>query len=61
MAYNRLAVAIIKQAVEDYRGTNCETERKSIEKFFNSDWCDGLLGNTNLTGRDILKRVRSAK
>jgi hypothetical protein len=57
MDYKGLAIAIIVQAVEDYRFAkefHMEAELEEVEGFFNSDWCDQLLFNMRLTGRDIL-------
>lgn len=58
--YKGLAFAIILQAVEDYRlpkEFGCDTSK--IEEFFKSDWCDQLLLNLKLTGKDILTVLES--
>lgn len=36
--YQELAMAIVLQAVEDYRLSEDETERERIEAFFHSNW-----------------------
>jgi hypothetical protein len=58
--WNELALAIIEQAVADYR------ERKlmgyptaHLERFFNGEWCDFLLQNMELSGQDILKYLKT--
>lgn len=65
--YNDLVLSIIEKAVNDYRllkeigakkiylldeGT---ISKKELEDFFCSDWCDFLLSNMDLTGKDILR------
>ena len=52
--YEKLAVAIIKQAVIDYRKGDEET-RKSIERFFRSEWFYTL---TDVDGEMLIKRLR---
>lgn len=60
MGYKLLAYAIIKQAVRDYRERKEEGRSVShISKFFNSDWCDFLLQNMHINGKDILKHLKS--
>ena len=64
--FNTLAFATILQAIHDYellrdldtteltmddRDTISKCE---LEEFFNSEWCDWLLQNMSLTGKDIL-------
>ena len=55
--YEKLAQAIILQAVRDYRN-GCYQTRCSIERFFRSDWFMVL---TNLNGEMIIKRLEAAK
>ena len=62
-----LAFYIIIQAIEDYRilqrhgvdklikNKQKKLDKREIEDFFRSDWCDFLLSNMNLTGKDILE------
>ena len=52
--YERLAIAIIKQAVIDYRKGD-EEIRKSIERFFRSEWFYTL---TDVDGEMLIKRLR---
>ena len=42
--YQGLADAIVLQAVEDYRMTDDDRERKKIERFFRSRWFGVLSG-----------------
>lgn len=66
--FNDLALSIIEMAVEDYKllkemGANrlytdkCVITKKELEQFFNSKWCDYLLKNMDLTGKDILRHL----
>ena len=55
--YEKLAVAIIKQAVIDYRKGDEETKR-SIEQFFRSDWFYAL---TEVDGELLIKRLRNER
>lgn len=67
--YNDLALAIVQQAVEDYKllqflgvekyyfFEDQKTTKTEIEEFFRSPWCDLLLSSVQLTGLDILKRL----
>ena len=69
--YNRLALAILIAAVEDYKflkelgeetyylDDDVRIGKKEIRKFFLSNWCDDLLQNMSLTGRDILTYLES--
>jgi hypothetical protein len=55
MNYNILAMGIILQAMEDYR--TAKKEQKStleLENFFMGEWCEFLLCNMKITGKDIL-------
>ncbi len=52
--YQALADAIVMQAVKDYRRTNELEVRKSIKRFFLSDWFSDL---TDTDGRRIFKRL----
>ncbi len=58
MNYNALSMAIIWQAVKDYRFKK-ENGKSTVaeEKFFSSKWCDFLLLNTRVTGKDILRQL----
>ena len=65
--FKDIAFSIIEQAIDDYKLLKSfdvdeldfydeDTISKSeLEEFFNSDWCDFLLSNMNLTGEDILR------
>ena len=53
--YERLAEAIILQAVTDYRKSDDEEVKKSIERFFRSEWFYVL---TELDGEMLIKRLR---
>lgn len=62
--YKRLANAIVKQAVEDYRnalrgrgaeGHSAKYTRKECESFFRSEWFDLL---TNVDGELIIEKVK---
>lgn len=69
-----LICRIFEQAIEDYKelmagkitqridkGTNSCYSIKDIEVFFGSKWCNRLLDmiNSNLTGADVLSKVRA--
>ena len=55
--YERLAVAIVKQAVIDYRKCDEET-KKSIERFFRSEWFYTL---TDADGEILIKKLHSER
>ena len=55
--YEKLAQAIILQAVRDYRN-GCYQTRCSIERLFRSDWFMVL---TNLDGETLIKRLRKER
>ena len=55
--YEKLAQAIILQAVRDYRN-GCYQTRCSIERFFRSEWFMVL---TNLDGETLIKRLRKER
>lgn len=60
MNYDVLALAIIMQAVDDYR--ECRRNHISttaLENFFKGSWCAFLLGNMKVTGEDILLVLES--
>lgn len=58
--WNELALAIIEQAVVDYREKREKRHPTNhIERFFKSEWCDFLLQNMDLTGEDILKYLKN--
>lgn len=64
--FKEIGLAIIEQAVKDYRmlkrkgvsklvfNTGGIISKSEIENFFHSEWCDFLLQNMKLTGEDIL-------
>lgn len=53
--YNDLASAIVQQAVLDYKDpVTSRRERESIEEFFDSKWCNELLGDFPLDGKEII-------
>lgn len=54
--------AIIEQAVNDYkncviRGETWTLNFREIEMFFRSEFCGAILGNSGITGADILERL----
>lgn len=65
--YKELGFSIVTQAIKDYRtlqhhgvdklikNKQKKLDKREIEDFFRSDWCDFLLSNMNLTGEDILR------
>ena len=55
--YERLAVAIVKQAVIDYRKGDEET-KKSIERFLRSEWFYTL---TDADGEILIKKLHSER
>lgn len=67
--WNNLALAIVQQAVEDWKlldelgydehwiKNEGHISYRELERFFHSDWCDFLLSNTNLTGMKIYKTL----
>ena len=55
--YEKLAQAIILQAVRDYRN-GCYQTRCSIERFFRSEWFMVL---TNLNGEMLIKRLQEER
>ena len=52
--YEKLANAIIVQAVSDFRKSGCYQTRNSIKRFFRSDWFKVL---TALDGEMLIKRL----
>ena len=56
--YEKLANAIIMQAVRDYRNSCSYQTRCSIERFFRSDWFMVL---TNLDGEMLIKRLKKER
>lgn len=60
---NVLAFAIILQAIEDYRTAKKEfapdEEIEELEEFFTGEWCEFLLTNTKVTGREILELLKN--
>lgn len=65
-AYSRLAAAIVKMAVYDYEQSlkKCSiNSQKSIEYFFNSQWCEGLLcmaseSMVDISGNDFIVIIK---
>ena len=65
--YKELGFSIVIQAIKDYRtlqrhgvdklikNKQKKLDKREIEDFFRSDWCDFLLCNMRLTGEDILR------
>ena len=53
--YEKLAEAIIVRAIIDYRKSKDEEVKKSIERFFRSEWFYVL---TNLDGEMLIKRLK---
>ena len=56
--YEKLAEAIILQAVKDYRDSCSYQMRCSIERFFRSEWFMVL---TTLDGEMLIKRLREER
>lgn len=56
--YERLANAIILQAVKDYRLCSRSDPAGEIERFFLSDWFEVL---TRLDGQVLLSKLRKEK
>lgn len=54
--YEKLANAIVKQAVNDYRETESQSEKEDILRFFHSDWFKAL---TNIDCEYLIKRLKS--
>lgn len=64
--YENLAAAIINRAVQDARRLEQrgavsrgapKYNKRELISFFESSWCDALLGSTGYTGHDIRKAV----
>lgn len=65
--YNDITSSVIMRAIDDYKllkqvgasyvivDGGYRLYKSEIENFFNSEWCDFLLSNMNLTGKDILE------
>jgi hypothetical protein len=59
-AYNDLALAIVIQAIDDYKDRKNEGKTVShLVKFFKSDWCKSLLVNCSITGEVIADKLRN--
>ena len=56
--YEKLANAIIVQAVSDFRKSGCYQTRNSIKRFFRSDWFKVL---TDLDGEMLIKRLEQER
>jgi DNA-directed RNA polymerase specialized sigma subunit len=56
--YEELANKIILQAVKDYRHTKSQATRRSIERFFRSDWFKVL---TSIDGEELIERLREER
>ena len=56
--YERLAEAIILQAVKDYRDSCCHQTRNSIKRFFLSEWFMVL---SELDGGKLIKRLEQER
>lgn len=56
--YEKLANAIIMQAVKDYRSTSSPSEINSIERFFRSDLFSAL---TSVDPEFLIKRLREER
>lgn len=73
--YTKLALAIVHQAVIDYRNALRSAKRqiqidgiisnltdgklRELERFFRSEWCQWLV-NDEISGDEIIKRVRDS-
>lgn len=56
--YERLANEIILQAVKDYRLSKSPATRRSIERFFRSDWFEVL---TSIDGVKLIEKLREER
>lgn len=56
--YEKLANAIIMQAVKDYRSTSIPSEINSIERFFRSDLFSAF---TSVDPEFLIKRLREER
>jgi phage terminase large subunit len=56
--YEVLANEIILQAVKDYRKTKSLATRRSIERFFRSDWFNVL---TSIDGEKLIEMLREER
>ena len=56
--YQRLAEAIIVQAVKDYRRSRNHQSQNSIESFFRSDWFATL---SRLDGEILINKLRKER
>lgn len=60
--YQDLAIAVIKQACDDYRRN--ELSDKLFRNFCNSAWCSSLLaiiGCEDFSGNELYRRLRKEK
>lgn len=65
LPHERLAVAIVEQAVDDARTVLAKANRNPLSlvshwelcRFFESKWCAILLGTTDLDGNEIAERL----
>lgn len=58
-AYEVLVLAILEQAISDYRYLRKRgLSTQEVEDFFLSDWCDELTTNLKLDGKAILEYLR---
>ena len=65
LPHERLAVAIVEQAVDDARTVLAKANRNPLSlvshwelcRFFKSKWCATLLGTTDLDGNEIAERL----
>lgn len=65
--YEDLALAIVRQAVEDYRelekvdsysdNDTSKQEMRDIVKFLDGEWCDRLLYDFPMSGKEIIKEL----
>ena len=54
--YEKLANAIVMQAVKDYRETESQREKDEIIQFFRSDWFKAL---THIDCEYLIKRLKT--
>ena len=67
--YEDLALAVVQQAVEDYRelskvdsysdNDTSKQEMRDIVDFLNGKWCDRLLYDFPMDGKEIVKVLES--
>lgn len=61
----RLATAIIKQAVDDWRAfekhDSYNQKYNGLRRFFKSEWCEWLCSEIGIEAKDILSRLEAER